>query len=76
VLAAARAQAACRPLYLASVNPTVYPLAALREEFDLVPEAGLYRLVPRHAPPAAACHDGSDRPVDGDLAQLIRSAMR
>jgi len=71
----ARAQAACRPLYLASLNPTVYPLDALREDFDPVPEAGLYRLVPRHAP-TATCHDRPDGPDEGDLAQMIRGAMR
>ena len=76
VLAAARAQAGCQPLYLASLNPTVYPLAALRADFELVPEANLYRLVPRYAPPAAACHDRAGGPVEGDLGQLIRSAMQ
>lgn len=77
VLAKARAQASCRPLYLASLSSAVYPLATLQAEFDVVPEAHLYRLVPHHVTAAAVqCLKTADDVADVSLVQLIRSALQ
>jgi transmembrane protein TMEM260 (protein O-mannosyltransferase) len=47
ILQLALSQASCRPEYLASLNPNVYPLEALRDSFEIIPEANLYRILPR-----------------------------
>jgi hypothetical protein len=46
ILQLALSQAGCRPEYLASLNPQVYPLEALRTNFEIIPEANLYRMLP------------------------------
>jgi hypothetical protein len=74
VLAAARAQQRCRPLYLASLSRELYPLDELRREFTITPEANLYRLLPRQAAPSAICPPAQPRQLT--LDQLIRSALR
>jgi hypothetical protein len=67
----------CRPLYLASLNPRTYPLKALREKYDIQPEANLYRLVPKQeGPHGEACPDLSQRWAGASLDQLIQLAMR
>jgi hypothetical protein len=77
LLELARAQAGCRPLYLASLNAATVPLATLRAEFEIVPEANLFRLVPlRPVPTAAPCPDLESRWAGISPEQLIRSAMR
>jgi hypothetical protein len=77
VLAEIRAQEGCRPLYLASLDPALYPLTDLQADFAIVPEANLYYLAPRRpaatppACPAVAAH-GQSPP----FAQLLRDALR
>jgi hypothetical protein len=77
MLAQARSLAGCRPLFVASLNPAAYPFAALRAEFDIAPEAGVYRLAPRRAgaipgPCPAVLDDGAALPA----YQLIRNALQ
>lgn len=77
LLEMARAQKDCRPLYLASLDPDAYPLAALEREFKIVPEANLYRLRPREAPAAGAtCPEIDDRWRDLTLRQLLLGLRR
>ncbi len=77
VLAQVHTQIACRPLYLASLHPDTYPLEKLQAEFDLVPEANLYRLVPRHPQRSVvACPELKREWASVTLEQLIRRAMR
>lgn len=77
LLAQVHSQMWCRPLYLVSLNPDTYPLATLRTEFEIVPEANLYRLLPRQPQPATStCPDLDTRWADVTLEQLLRRAMR
>jgi hypothetical protein len=77
VLVQVHSQMWCRPLYLASLNPSAYPLETLRAEFEIVPEANLYRLLPRQPQPATpTCPDLDTRWTGITLDQLIRRAMR
>ncbi|HEX9115148.1 MAG TPA: hypothetical protein VGA61_03710, partial [Anaerolineae bacterium] len=77
VLAEARSQAGCRPLYLASLDPALYPLAALGADFTIAPEAHLYRLIPRQArPQGSPCPALVTHPPGLTLAQLIRSGIK
>jgi hypothetical protein len=77
VAAQAHSQMWCRPLYLASLNPDTYPLATLRTKFEIVPEANLYRLLPRQPQPAAStCPDPDTRWAGVTLEQLLRRAVR
>jgi hypothetical protein len=70
-------QKGCRPLYLASLNPNTYPLGEFKEEFMIVPEANLYRLIPREPlSTGEECPDLADRWAGTSLDQLIRLAMR
>jgi Protein O-mannosyl-transferase TMEM260-like len=71
------AQQGCRPLYITSLNPRGYPLEQLFGEFDIVPEANLYRLLPKqvsHSPQTCSNLDQSWSQVP--LEELIRRAMR
>ena len=74
LVALARAQAACRPLYLASLHPDTYPLEQLRDDFEIVPEANLYRLRPRWALDTQAACPALD--AQASIEQLIRSALQ
>jgi hypothetical protein len=71
------AQQACRPIYLASLNPKVYPIEDIEHLFEVVPEANLYKLIPRVAPETSeACPNISDAWAGIPFDQLIRLAMR
>jgi hypothetical protein len=77
VLEQAHAQQSCRPLYLASLNPELYPLKQLQVDFAIVPEGYLYRLVPRRASAQpAACPDPAKTQAGVSLEQLIRRAIQ
>ena len=77
LLEVARSQKGCRPMYLASMDPDSYPLAELEREFEIVPEANLYRLRPREGAPAGAtCPDLSQRWRDLTLRQLLLGLRR
>jgi hypothetical protein len=77
ILTQVHAQIGCRPLYLASLHPGAYPLEKLRTEFDLVPEANLYRLVSRRPQPVVSlCPDPDAGWANLSFEQLIRRAMR
>jgi hypothetical protein len=77
VLAQVRAQMWCRPLYLVSLHPDTIPLATLREEFEIVPQANLHRLLPRQPRPAESiCPDLDARWAGLSIEQLITRAMR
>lgn len=72
-LAEIRAQQRCRPLYLASLSPALYPLEQLQADFAIVPEANLYRLLPRQPAPLLPC---ATAPRQLTLDQLVRSVLR
>jgi len=77
VLAKVQAERGCRPLYLASLHPKSYPLTALAAEFEIVPEANLFRLWPRQPqPPPAACPDPVPNLTGVTAEELFRMAMR
>jgi hypothetical protein len=77
ILELALSQAGCRPEYLASLNPTVYPLEALRADFEIVPEANLYRLLPLKAPqPTTTCPPVDARWTGIPFEQMLRRVMR
>jgi hypothetical protein len=80
ILELALSQAGCRPEYLASLNPTVYPLEALRAHFEIIPEANLYRLLPLEAPQSTTATTTCP-PVDArwrgiPFEQMLRLVMR
>lgn len=77
VLGVVRTQAPCRPIYLASLSPKMYPVDQIRADFELVPEANLFRLHPRRPlPPAGGCLDPAQRRTGASLEELIWSAMQ
>jgi hypothetical protein len=77
VLARAHADMTCRPLYLASLDPDLYPLSRLQADFDIVPEAHLYRLRPRRVPPGKPdCSAHPPASTGATLEQLIQRGMQ
>lgn len=77
ILEMALSQAGCRPEYLASLNPNVYPLEALRSHFEIVPEANLYRLLPNEALETPAnCPEVDARWADIPFERMLQLAMR
>ena len=77
VRVAARAQMWCRPLYLASLDTETYPMDSLQADFEIVPEANLYRLLPRGTKPASVfCPALDARWAALTPEQLVRRAMR
>lgn len=77
VLAKARLHHGCRPLYITSLNPKSYPIEELQSEFDIFPEANIYRLQTRKTvvanPGCLSSESGQPRlPLD----ELIRRALR
>jgi hypothetical protein len=71
------AQQACRPIYLASLNPKVYPIEDIERLFEVVPEANLYKLIPRVASETlGSCPNVTDAWAGLSFDQLIRLAMR
>jgi hypothetical protein len=70
-------QQGCRPIYLASLNPKIYPLEAIQAQFQVVPEANLFHLVPLDAAPvSSSCPDLLQASRSISIDQLIRMAMR
>ena len=49
VTAIVAAQGPCRPIYLASLDPDLYPLEWIDARYDVEPDGMLYRLTPRPA---------------------------
>jgi hypothetical protein len=76
VLAEIRAQEGCRPLYLASLDPTLYPLATLQADFAIEPEANLYYLAPRRPTGSPRTCPAAAPPASPPFAQLLRDALR
>jgi hypothetical protein len=77
VLEVAHAQQSCRPLYLASLNPELYPLKQLQVDFAIVPEGQLYRLLPRRTSAQPVdCTDQANIEAGVSLEQLIRRAIQ
>jgi hypothetical protein len=77
VLERVQATQGCHPLYLLSLNPELYPLDRLRSEFEIVPEANVYRLIPRAATADQRVCSGLPQPANAvSLEQLIRRALR
>ncbi len=77
VLMLIRQQIGCRPIYLSSLNPVSFPATELYEEFKLVPEANLYRVLPRQPAPAdLACPDLEANVGRVSLNELIQRALR
>ena len=71
------AQQSCRPLYIASLNPRGYPLEQLRSAYEIVPEANLYRLLPKQVSRSTqTCSDLDRSWSQVPLEVLIRRAMR
>lgn len=73
VAATARAEAGCRPVYLASGDPATYPIQQLEQDFDLTPEAHLVRLRPRR-PSELSCPVRA--PADRTITELLRTVRR
>jgi hypothetical protein len=69
VLDTARTVGRCRALYVASLNPELYPLEALRVEFSVVPKSSLFRLLPRDGGESGDC---TVEPPQASLEELIR----
>jgi hypothetical protein len=77
ILELALSQAGCRPEYLASLNPEVYPLDALRSHFEIIPEANLYRLLPNETfETLANCPAVDTRWAGIPFERMLRLAMR
>lgn len=76
ILALARAHVACRPVYLASLNPEAYPIARLQAEFEISPQVNLFRLVPRDPPATRACPEPDRSRAAASLEQIITDMAR
>jgi hypothetical protein len=71
------AQQACSPIYLASLNPQVYPLEEIKHMFEIVPEANLYKLIPRVAAETPGnCPQVTEAWAGIPFDEMIRLAMR
>jgi hypothetical protein len=71
------AQKGCRPIYITSLNPRSYPLERLGGEFEIIPEANLFRLLPKQvARNPQTCTDLAQSWSQVPLDELIRRAMR
>jgi hypothetical protein len=69
--------AGCRPLYFTSLNPASFPVVQVLADFDLVPEANLYRLQPRQRVLQVTPCENLDTITSGlSLDELIRRALR
>jgi hypothetical protein len=70
-------QKGCRPMYISSLNPRGFPLERLRGEFEIVPEANLFRLIPKQVSYSPqTCPDLAQSWSQATLDELIRRAMR
>jgi hypothetical protein len=77
ILELALSQAGCRPEYLASLNPQVYPLEALRAHFEIVSEANLYRILPLDTRQNSTTCPAVDARWTGlPFKQMLQLAMR
>lgn len=72
-----RLEAPCRPVYWASLDPRWYPVDELRDGFDVVPEARLYRVRPAgHDGHGAACPSAIVTSPTLTVDDIVRAAMR
>ena len=70
-------QEGCRPIYISSLDPRSYPLERLRNKFEIIPEANLYRLLPTQVTRSPqTCTDLAQSWSQVPLDELIRRAMR
>lgn len=77
ILELALSQAGCRPEYLASLNPDVYPLEELRTYFKITPEANLYRMLPLDPSRfSTLCPDEDAHWAGIPFDQMLQLAMR
>ena len=77
ILELALSQAGCRPEYLASLNPDVYPLEELRTYFKITPEANLYRMLPLDPSHFSSTCPGENAHWAGiPFDQILQLAMR
>jgi hypothetical protein len=76
ILQMIRVQSGCRPLYLASANPQDYPLNELSPDFVIVPEANIYRVLPRRNGIARFCGDEPESEQVGKLGDLLAEIVR
>lgn len=66
-----------RPLYLASLNPLSFPIDELQKEFEIIPQANLFRVLPKvDSAPATDCGDHDTQIASLTLDELIRRALR
>lgn len=76
VLARASGLAHCRPVYFSSLNPVSFPAAELAPDYELAPEANLYRLRPRRPEAASSSCENLDVERGLTLGELVRRALR
>jgi hypothetical protein len=77
VLARVRSQIDCRPIYITSLNPKSFPVEEFKGSFDVLPEANLFRLLPRNpSVHATACPEADELPTGITLQELITRALR
>ncbi len=70
-------QAGCRPVYVASLHPATVPLASLSQDYEIFPEANLFRVQPKPATPiSASCPELRGRWQHLTAEELLRRAMR
>jgi hypothetical protein len=73
VLRITRAQRGCRPLYLISTDPAVYPIRQLSDGFTVSAEGDLFRLHPK--PPTETVCPGHE-PAPVNIEDLLRRVRR
>ena len=67
----------CRPIYLTSLNPLSFPMERLEKEFEIHPQANLFRVLPRgEVAPPADCGSPDSHIASLTLEELIRRALR
>jgi hypothetical protein len=76
VIAQVNTQIGCRPVYMTSLNPESFPVTELKSSFELVPEANLFRLVPRTPMPKPVSCSDLDAGWRGiSLQELVQRAL-
>ncbi len=72
-----RSQISCRPIYISSLNPISFPIKELKDSFEIIPEANLFRVIPGNLfERSSTCPQPNEIIKGVTLQELILRALR
>ncbi len=77
VLAQVKSQIRCRPIYITSLNPASFPIAALKASYSIINEANLLRVIPQKSvDEIPECDDMEEGWKTMSMQELVSRALR